>query len=101
MKLDNFRGIKIPPQKTWEDIMTKLFRDGLVKDVELIICDRDLSLMKRLTGLSGNAVFAAASRVGIPICLYVGGGDGDDFFNQKREWGTGGIILKAPPLKPT
>src|SRR5258708_38739734 len=63
-------------KKTYENYIFE--RLGKYKNLSLIICDRDLSRLPDHQGLSGNAVCDAASRLGIPVCLYAANIKRDD-----------------------
>lgn len=54
-------------------------------DVQLIVTDRDLSGTSNWTGLSEVTISAVAERLGIPVCLYATGMNGD--LNERtNEW---------------
>lgn len=62
----------------------------------LVLCDKDLSKMTGLIGLSASVVSAVADRLGLPLCLYARGEgepQGEDFLRSLAPWEKKRIVL--------
>jgi hypothetical protein len=70
---------------TFDDELRKLIKDGHFGDVCLIVTDRDLSNTSDWRGLSEITISGVGDQLGIPVCLYATGVEGD-LSERIHEW---------------
>ncbi len=89
-----FGPSSIQSQKMYEErIKEDLLKAGL-KNIGLIVCDRDLAGLNNYTGLSATNVLDVANELNIPICLYARGLY-QDILEKVRRWSEFEIILNV------